>query len=441
MTSKTTFVARRPLAFALFAAMLAPGIALAQSTDADKQAQLAARIDQLQAELDQLKAAQAAASVPAPAPAPTTSGSAFSYGGFIKLDAMVTDTSAGEIADGSAGRMFYLPSAIPVGADAHTDPYTDMSAQFSRIWFGADKTTDAGDKLKAYVEMDFYGGGNTALAGNENATNTYAVTLRQAYVSWNDWLAGQTWSNFQDVAALPDAVDFLGPTDGTVFVRQAQVRYTFGGFSASLENPITRYETTANAAIASSNASELPDLTLRWQTKGTWGHFSVAGLLRELKDHTATVDAKKTVGAASVAGSFNLGERDDVRYMLTGGDFGRYVGLGALRGDAVLDTGGDLNAISGISCFVAWRHLWTPTLRSNLYYSQAQYDNKRDIPGYVAGTSDAVTKKSDAIHANLIYSPIPKLDVGVELTSAKRELENGADGDLRRVQTSVKYTF
>ncbi len=43
----------------------------------------------------------------------------------------------------------------------------------------------------------------------------------KAYVSWNNWLAGQTWSNFQDVAALPDAVDFVGVTDGTVFVRQA----------------------------------------------------------------------------------------------------------------------------------------------------------------------------------------------------------------------------
>jgi hypothetical protein len=45
--------------------------------------------------------------------------------------------------------------------------------------------------------------------GNEAATNTYGVTVRHAYATWNRWLAGQTWSNFQDVAALPDAVEFI----------------------------------------------------------------------------------------------------------------------------------------------------------------------------------------------------------------------------------------
>src|SRR5690606_556444 len=115
------------------------------------------------------------------------------------------------------------------------DPYADFHAQFSRFGLGVDHVTANGDKLKGYVEADFFGGGSNALAGNETATNTYAVTLRHAYVSWNNWLAGQTWSNFMDVAALPDAVDFVGPTDGTVFVRQAQVRYTKGPWSVSLE--------------------------------------------------------------------------------------------------------------------------------------------------------------------------------------------------------------
>ena len=70
-------------------------------------------------------------------------GSVFTYGGFIKLDAMVTDTSDGRIADGSAGRLFYLPSAIPVGpagADGG-DAYADYHAQFSRFWFASVITT------------------------------------------------------------------------------------------------------------------------------------------------------------------------------------------------------------------------------------------------------------------------------------------------------------
>lgn len=122
---------------------------------------------------------------------------------------MVTNTSDGEIADGSVGRLFYVPSTIPVGAPgANEGSDTDMGAQLSRFWFAGDTDLESGDKLKGYIELDMFGGGN--ITGNEVSTNTYGVSLRQAYVNWtrpngSSVLAGQTWSNFQDVAALPDA--------------------------------------------------------------------------------------------------------------------------------------------------------------------------------------------------------------------------------------------
>ncbi len=237
-TSSIVSMARRPLAAAVLVALLAPGAALAATA---KEKELEARIAQLEQQVQALLSAQQqqqtqivqtqsavtevqAAQKQAPAapagkqPIQSTTimtaanpGTAFSYGGFIKMDAMATDTSDGKIADGSSGRLFYLPSTIPVGANSARsgDPYTDFHAQFSRFWLSADHTTDNGDKFKAYIEADFFGGGSNALVGNETSTNTYAVSLRQAYISWNNWLAGQTWSNFQDVAALPDAVDFV----------------------------------------------------------------------------------------------------------------------------------------------------------------------------------------------------------------------------------------
>src|SRR5690606_40103795 len=102
-------------------------------------------------------------------------------------------------------------------------------------------------------------------------------------VSWNNWLAGQAWSNFQDVAALPEAVDFVGPTEGTIFVRQAQLRYTSGPWSFSLENPQTTVTSYQGAARFNSVDNVLPDLTGRWITRGDWGHFTVAALLRQFK--------------------------------------------------------------------------------------------------------------------------------------------------------------
>ncbi|MGH8054493.1 MAG: DcaP family trimeric outer membrane transporter [Stenotrophomonas sp.] len=361
-------------------------------------------------------------------------GTKFSFGGFIKLDSMYTRTSDGAIADGSAGRLFYFPGATPVAVDGngHSASYTDVHAQFSRFWLGADTTTDNGDKLKAYIEADMYGGGSNAFAGNEVITNTYAVTLRQAYVSWNNWLAGQTWSNFQDVAALPDTVDFTGPSEGTIFSRQAQLRYSKGAWSFSAENPQTTITPFAGrGARINSGDDVMPDLTARWLRRGDWGHFTVSALLRNFRYD----GHNDTGGALSVSGKFNLGANDDLRYMVSGGaGVGRYLGF-ALGSDTVLDAEGRLHAMDGYGGFAAWRHAFSPKLRGNLVYSVAVLDNDAALTGY------EVTEKAQSVRANLIYSPFPKLDLGMELSHALRRLENGQEGDMNRIHTHVKYNF
>lgn len=471
---------RRPLAAALLVALAIPGMAFAQTA---KEKELEARVAQLEAMVKQLvsqqqqqqsqisevKTAQATApAVPAAAATPATAaapgaataaaapakptiqtapimltanpGTRFSYGGFIKLDASLTRTNDGDIPDGTVGRLFYVPKAIPVGG-GHTregGADTDMGVNFSRFWFGADTDLDSGDKLKAYLEFDLFGGGSTAFTGNEIATNTYALTLRQAYVQWNNWLAGQTWSNFQDTAALPDTVDFLGPTEGTVFVRQAQVRYSNGPWSFSMENPETVYTPfQGNMAQVAGDDGEFPDFTGRYTMKGDWGHFGIGGLVRQLRHQNgpANIDTDNTGYGLSVSGKFNIGKNDDIRYMVTGGSgIGRYIGL-ALSNDAVLDANGGLENIDVISGFVGWRHVFSPKLRTNIFYSLAEYDNDTALTGL------GITKGAQSGHVNLIYTPLPKLDLGAELIWGQRELENGDRGDLNRLQTHVKYNF
>ncbi|WP_298577446.1 DcaP family trimeric outer membrane transporter [uncultured Luteimonas sp.] len=448
---------RRLLASAVLVALAVPGMAFAQSA---KEVELEARVAQLeaqiqallqgqqqqqesitrtQAQLDQVQVAQPASKPVQSKPILANPDAVFSYGGFIKFDAMVTDTSDGAIAEGSAGRIFYVPSTIPVtanGAEPDTDPYTDMHAAFSRFWFAADHTTEGGDKFRAYIEADMYGGGSSNL-GNEVSTNTHGITLRHAFVSWNNWLAGQTWSNFQDVAALPEAVDFVGVTEGTTFVRQAQIRYTSGPFSVALENPHTTVSSIATAARNNAAGSDsLPDLTARYVMKGDWGHFSAAGLVRQLKSG----DESQTGAAVSLSGRFNLGASDDIRWMANyGSGIGRYLGFG-LGADSVLDANGNLHAQDGAGGFVAWRHAFNGKLRTNLMYSVAEFDNDRSLAGW-GPASFAATERAQSFHANLIYSPFPKLDIGAEIGWGQRELEDDRKGDLTRVQTTVKYTF
>lgn len=429
-----------------------PHTALAQAVDS---ATLEARMAELEAEMQQMRGllqqyqqrdaktaentpAVAVATPPAQASTPilpgAMPGTRFTAGGFIKLDAMTTRTSDGAIADGSAGRLFYFPAATPVAADGNgkSASYTDVHAQFSRFWLGADTVTERGDTLKAYIEADMYGGGNNAFAGNEVITNTYALTLRQAYVSWNHWLAGQTWSNFQDVAALPDTVDFTGPSEGTIFNRQAQLRYTRGPWSFSLENPQTTVATyRGNGTRLNSGDDTVPDITARWAQRGAWGHVTVAAMVRSLR-----YDGRTDTGiAASLSGRVNVGSNDDLRYMVSGGQgIGRYLGF-ALGADSVLDAEGELHSQDGYGGFVAWRHAFSPKLRGNLVYSGAWLDNDAQWTGAL------VTERAQSWRVNLIYSPFPKLDLGAELSHAQRRLENGEAGDLNRLHTHVKYSF
>jgi len=100
--------------------------------------------------------------------------------------------------------------------------------------------------------------------------------------------------------------------------------------------------------------------------------------------------------------------------------------------DAVL---AQLESISGWAGFAAWRHVFTDRFRTNLAISSSEYDNDITLTG------GAASKSTFTWSLNALYSPVPKLDLGVEYRQATREVESGAEGDLRRLQATAKYSF
>lgn len=454
-TGVSTQWRRRPLVAAMLLALLAPGAALAQT---DREQALEARVAELERLVEQMLAQQplanvepagtrsaqvqpahATAATPPTNPIQTTTitpqanpGTRFTMGGMVRVDAMSTSTSDGEITKSTAGRDFYVPGAIPVGGEG-TDAYLDSHVKFSRLWFDASTELDSGDKLGARFELDFFGGS----LGNTAATNTYGTTVRHAYLTWNNLLVGQTWSNFMDTAALLDSVDFVGPTDAVVFVRQPQIRYTHGPFTISLENPETTVQPFGGGTRVISGDNSVPDLIARYTSKGDRGHFSVAGMARQLKHEPVAGSADSTTGfAATVSGLVKLGERTDFRYQATGGEgFGRYIGLATVQQDVMADANGNIDALGGWATYAGLRHAFNPQLRGNLYYARSQWDNNTDLTGL------GVTRRVHSAHANLIWSPVPKLDLGIEAIWGERTLESGTDGELVRLHTLARYTF
>ncbi|MCP5092780.1 MAG: porin [Gammaproteobacteria bacterium] len=409
-----------------------------QAQDADVAA-LEARVAELESMLRKLvddKAAPAPAVKPAPAPAakpaPSASGPTTSYkfGGYAKFDAMFSDYSDATPASSAVIRQFYLPSQTPVGdGSASSDATVDFQGRETRLNFRADTTTAGGNKVTAFAEMDFF----THSDGNELVSNSYSPRLRHAFVKYNKWTFGQTWSTFQDVSVLPENLDFVGPAESTTFVRQAMVRYTSGNLELAAENP----ETFAlGAASTATGHDTIPDLIARYTFKLDGGSYiRLAGLVRFLNiDEPGGVTADENGFGLSASAKFMVGEKDDIRAMLTYGDgVGRYVGLGLVRDGAIDALGTGIDTIETTSGFVSWRHHWQDKWRSNFTFGT----NSIDLPAS-AGNQ---TESASSFHANLIYNPLPKLDIGAEIMYAERELQDGTDGDFTRFLFSAKYAF
>ncbi len=358
-------------------------------------------------------------------------GTTVNFGGFVKLDAMVSD-SDGEIA--ALGRDFYVPALTPIGGDSTTR--FDMHARQSRFFFSTSTELENGEKITGHLEFDFMTSNN---GNDERTTNGYSPVLRHAFIKYKNWTLGQTWSNFMDLASLPDTLDFVGNPDAAIFIRQAQVRYTNGNFAIAVENPESTITPFGGGARITTDANATPDITASYTKKTDWGVFKVAGLLRQIAiDGTYSgvrYDDEVTSYGISVSTKIDFSNKDDLRITFnTGKGLGRYVGLNTVNG-AVLDANGNLEAIDVTAFSVAYRHLWSDQWRSTFLYSTLMADNDTALTGV------AVTKSTHSYSANLLYQATKKLMVGVEYKFANREVESGLDGDMNRVQFSAKYDF
>lgn len=350
-------------------------------------------------------------------------------GGYLKLDAMASRYSDGTLAAGDIGRDFYLPSKTPVGGTKENRTF-DMHARQTRFNIGTESDID-GHKLKTFIELDFL----ATAGGNERITNSYSPRMRHAFLTYDNWLFGQTWSTFQNVASLPETADFIGNTDFGIFVRQAQIRYTTGDFQFSIENPETTVTPNGGGTQIVTDDNALPDFVGRYNYNS--GDLSLVGALlaRQLTyNDGAAIDDSITAYGLSVTGKFMIGT-DDIRFGVnTGSGMGRYIGLNVANG-AVLKADNTLEAIDSTAYYAAYRHFWNAQWRSNLTYSAIAIDNDTTLTG------TAVTSDTMSFRLNLFYSPVKNLTFGGEYAHANRELETGADGNMNRLQFTAKLDF
>jgi len=300
------------------------------------------------------------------------------------------------------------------------------------------RTRTGSAEVGSFLEADFL-----TAEGSETQTNSTHLRMRRYYGTYGALLAGQTWSAFMDLDAIPDTVDHEGPS-GQIFIRQPQLRWTvpLGArreLVLGVENPSSDFEARPVGSSATPR-HRWPDGTGRLTIAGGWGHVSVSGLARELRSDDGAGHAGAALGyGLGVAGSVALGE-DRLLYELNGGrGIGRYVldlgGYGA-RWDAE----GQVAPIPAWGGFAAYQHQWARAVRSTIVYSETRvYGEPIADPASVSSMVAPANRRTQSLHVNLFWDVADQVEVGVEYSRGRRETNDGGSGVAERLQLGIRF--
>lgn len=349
--------------------------------------------------------------LPPPSTAATPPAANWAISGFVKLDATHDRTA-------TAPNDFYanLPEQ-PLSGSGAPRGTTRFTAQATRIALDG-VTRINGQPLTARIETDFYAYGNTALQNR--------LRLRRAYAEYGGWMLGINASTFVDIEALPETLDLNGPI-GSPSARKGQVRYQWtrdSGLSFAL------------AAEDPEAGARMPNLIARVDQTILGGSFNLRYMAHEKR---AVVDGLVHSRRGRGVG-LGINYKPNDAHLLTAqytdmqGDFDYLIGANGFVGTS---EGVLLDRSQGL--VVGWTYTANSRWRGTLSY------------GLIRSTAPAAFQAADGLwldnrslqqaHLNVIYSPVPAVDLGIELILGQRKNFQRQTGDLERLLLSGKVAF
>lgn len=323
----------------------------------------------------------------------------------------------------------FLTAAIPIKgtSEAGKGSRLTMSARSSR--FNLDLRTPTGvGHVRAFIEGDFAGEGNS-------------LRMRHAYGQYNHYLFGQTWSALADLEAMPEELDFEG-LNAIIRPRKTQIR---GNFPLGDKHITVSIEDPSPAVTDAVGISLIPDIVAATGWEFGLGHVSAGAIFRQIKaEPLEEINSTYTRAGwgLSITGKIKVGgeeNRDDVRFQFAlGQGLGSYIAdLRAEGGqDAIFDTETNvLHTLPVLATYVSYSHWWKETnFRSTACFGFVNVSNHN------IQASDAY-RRTYRLSVNLIYTPAPRMDVGIELLGGRRENKDLQHGTARQIQLAGIFRF
>jgi len=327
----------------------------------------------------------------------------------------------------------FLTHSIPVGVvdgDSGNEARVNLHARASRLYFDF-RTPSGVGYVRAFIEGDFDAGAERGFR------------LRHAFGQFGRHLLGRTWSTFSDPRADPEDIDFEG-LNSLNTLRTAQFRGTWKpredlSLAFAVEN--------ASASITGgASVNQIPDFIGRAIYTGGFGHVQLAAVTRQIRgdpDDDENDVVGKAGGGLALSGKLSLPwlHRDDtLSFSISGGQgVARYItDLSSLGGhDAVFDpVSGRFEVYPAIAWYLGLQHYWSKRigLRSSFVWGHV------DVSNFDFEPSDAYDR-TERLSLNMIWSPITRLELGLEFIYGTRTDKDETSGHARQIQIMSQFTF
>jgi hypothetical protein len=348
----------------------------------------------------------------------------FGLGGRLESHATFSDVY---FSAQQSGRDKLRFSQIPVETGVNDQHQFRLNSRESRLWFQLHRPINNQD-FNIYVEYDM-----------TKNPDSHQLFLRHAYISFGPIIAGRSFTTFIDSAVLPD-VD-TGSAPGEIALKRDQIRWTTVLQHNALELSLALEQ--ADSLVSEPNTEQIrhydddhtPSLVSRLTRRADWGHIYLATMVRSLRWYQNSQHLSNIAAAVSLSGRIELGFIDNIRFMFNyGNGLGRFLTLGAFADASLASDTSEIYPNTVASMLTAYQHYWNEKWRSTLSLSMSK-------SRFNGSTSRQLTEQARSLQANLLWSPIPDLSIGVEYLHGQHQLFNGQDGELNRLMFTTRYTL
>lgn len=348
------------------------------------------------------------------------------FGGYFRLD-MIYDFN------GAGSRNQLLMSQIPVAGtpEATAGPFFNMHVRETRFNFDLRRTTDSGRSFKFFLEFDFF----------DESLKSVQPRLRHAFIKYDNWLIGQTWTNLSDLRVFPFIMDFSAG-DALFGGRTIQVRYE-KDFSKTLQYGFALEMPPLNGIanpfeLDGEPQPILPVFSGRLSSNHKNGMITIGGQIQQLRwDGRETGPDGKGLGYGVV---FNGRQSITDRFFVTwhssynSGITSQILIFAGTDQGAVLLPDGELQEEDAITLAAGAGYQLTDRLSTNLAFAHMNR-------GKLDFRPDDTLDNGVMGHANVIWKFDRRTMAGLEFAWGDVQNLNGATGNANRLQAMIKYSF